>query len=182
MRGESREVFATAEGELEAREYVRPVWARTQGGWIRVDTSLAATADGAIAPKASTVGTEFSGGGGTQPLVRMERAGRELSLSWPTPLPKPQLEGAVATYASVLPDVDLRMTAQEDGFTQLLVVRTARAAASEDLAELWLKLSAQDLDVQETDEGGLRALDFGAKGAVFEAPKPMMPDTEPETT
>lgn len=52
-----------------------------------------ATGDGMVAAKASTVGVEFSGGG-TAPLVRMEqRAGRELSLSWPTVLPKPQLEG-----------------------------------------------------------------------------------------
>ncbi|MFJ6565776.1 LamG domain-containing protein, partial [Streptomyces sp. NPDC091412] len=86
---------------------------------------------------------------------------------------------AVATYASVLPDVDLRMTAQEDGFTQLLVVKSAKAAASAELAELRLKLSASGLDVRETAGGGLEAVDQGAAGAVFEAPKPMMWDSSP---
>ncbi|MFG3160469.1 LamG-like jellyroll fold domain-containing protein [Streptomyces sp. NPDC048232] len=176
QRGESREVFATPEGDLEAREYLRPVWARSQNGWQRVDTALAPTADGGVAPKAATVDLAFSGGG-TEPLVRMQRAGRELSLSWPTSLPEPQLNGAVATYPSVLPDVDLRMTAQEDGFTQLLVVKTAEAAASDQLAELRLKLAADGLDVKESAEGGLQALDEGAGGAVFEAPKPMMWDS-----
>ncbi|MFE9311371.1 LamG-like jellyroll fold domain-containing protein [Streptomyces sp. NPDC006706] len=176
-RGESREVFATPEGNLEAREYLRPVWARGQGGWKRVDTSLVATGEGMVAPRAATVDVAFSAGGGSAPLVRMRRAGRELSLSWPTALPKPELEGAVATYASVLPDVDLRMTAQEDGFTQLLVVKSAKAAASAELAELRLKLSASGLDVRETSGGGLEAVDEGAAGAVFEAPKPMMWDS-----
>ncbi|MDT0433895.1 MULTISPECIES: LamG-like jellyroll fold domain-containing protein [Streptomyces] len=178
-RGESREVFATPEGDLEAREYLRPVWTRQAGGWARVDTDLVESGEGMVAAKASTIGVEFSGGGGTAPLVRIHRAGRELSLSWPARLPQPRLEGAVATYPSVLPDVDLRMTAQPDGFSQLLVVKSAQAAASPELAELRLKLSADGLDVQETDEGGLRALDAGAKGAVFEAPKPMMWDSSP---
>ncbi|MGW5098782.1 LamG-like jellyroll fold domain-containing protein [Streptomyces nodosus] len=177
QRGESREVFATPEGNLEAREYLRPIWARGQGGWKRVDTELVTTGGGAVAPRAVTVDMAFSGGGGSAPLVRMRRAGRELSLTWPAPLPKPRLEGAVATYPSVLPDVDLRMTAQEDGFTQLLVVKTAKAAGSEELAELRLKLSASGLDVRETDEGGVEALDKGAAGAVFEAPKPLMWDS-----
>lgn len=178
QRSESREVFATPEGDLEAREYLRPVWTRGQSGWQRIDTALVATAQGTVAPKAAAVDVEFSGGG-TEPLVRMKRAGREMALSWPTSLPKPLLDGAVATYPSVLPDVDLRMTAQEDGFTQLLVVKTAEAATSDDLTELRLKLAADGLDVKETAEGGLRALDMGAGGAVFEAPKPMMWDSSP---
>ncbi|MFF7897242.1 LamG-like jellyroll fold domain-containing protein [Streptomyces sp. NPDC088817] len=178
-RGESHEVFATPDGRLEAREYLRPVWTRGQGGWKRVDTSLVVTGEGMIAPKAATLDVEFSAGGGSAPLVRMRRAGRELNLTWPTALPKPRLEGPVATYPSVLPDVDLRMTAQEDGFTQLLVVKSAKAAASEELAELRLKLSASGLDVRETSEGGLEAVDKGAAGAVFEAPKPMMWDSSP---
>ncbi|WP_189220850.1 MULTISPECIES: LamG-like jellyroll fold domain-containing protein [Streptomyces] len=182
LRGESREVFATPEGELEAREYLRPVWARTGGGWQRVDTALEVTGDGTVAPKAATVGVEFSGGGDAAPLVRMERAGRQLSLSWPAPLPEPRLDGAVATYPSVLPDVDLRMTAQEDGFTQLLVVKTAEAAASAELAELRMRLDAQGLEVKETAEGGLQAIDAGAQGAVFEAPQPLMWDSSPGET
>ncbi|MFI1482845.1 LamG-like jellyroll fold domain-containing protein [Streptomyces sp. NPDC020747] len=177
LRGESSEVFATPEGDLEAREYLRPVWARTGGGWKHVDTDLVATGEGMVAARSTTVNVEFSGGGDKAPLVRMERAGRKLSLSWPTSLPKPELSGAVATYPSVLPDVDLRMTAQEDGFSQLLVVKSAEGAASSELAELRLKLAADGMDVKETSEGGLQAVDAGAKGAVFEAPKPMMWDS-----
>ncbi|WP_328430560.1 LamG-like jellyroll fold domain-containing protein [Streptomyces sp. NBC_00443] len=178
LRGESSEVYATPDGKLEAREHLRPVRARIDGAWKPIDTGLAKIADGMVAPGATTVRLEFSGGG-NKPLVRMERAGRELALTWPTPLPAPELDAETATYRNVLPDVDLRMGAQEDGFTQLLVVKSAEAAASPALAELRLKLSAQGLDVRETASGGLEAVDEGAGGAVFEAPKPVMWDSSP---
>ncbi|MGW7590995.1 LamG-like jellyroll fold domain-containing protein [Streptomyces rubiginosohelvolus] len=179
QRRESREVFATPEGNLEAREYLRPVWTRVGGTWTRIDTALSRREDGSVAPGATSVKLQFSGGGEKTPLVRMERAGRAVSLSWPGKLPSPALDGAVATYPSVLPGVDLRMTAQEDGFTQLLVVKTAEAAHSADLNELRLKLGTEGLDVKETSDGGLRAVDRGAGGTVFEAPRPMMWDSSP---
>ncbi|MGW4890354.1 LamG-like jellyroll fold domain-containing protein [Streptomyces murinus] len=177
LRGESREVFVTPEGDLEAREYLRPVHVRLDGEWKDVDTTLVRTPGGAAAPRAATVGLEFSGGGKDTPLVRMNKAGRELRLSWPDPLPVPELVGATATYRNVLPDVDLRMGAQEDGFTQLLVVNSAEAASSPALATLRLGLAADGMHVQETTGGGLAALDEGAQNAVFEAPKPMMWDS-----
>ncbi|MEV1027101.1 LamG-like jellyroll fold domain-containing protein [Streptomyces sp. NPDC050264] len=177
QRGESREVYATPDGNLEAREYLRPVWARSGKSWKHVDTTLTRREDGTVEPAATAVKLAFSGGGDKQPLVRIERAGREASLSWPTSLPTPVVEGSVATYPSVLPDVDLRMTAQEDGFSQLLVVKSAEAAQSSELAELRLKLGTEGLDVKETDDGGLEAVDHGAGGTVFEAPRPLMWDS-----
>ncbi|WP_030017610.1 LamG-like jellyroll fold domain-containing protein [Streptomyces monomycini] len=177
-RGESREVFATPEGNLEVREYLRPVRARIKGQWRAIDTDLVTAGDGTVAPKATTVDLRFSGGG-TGPLVRMQRTGRELALTWPARLPAPVLEGATATYRDVLPEVDLRMGAQADGFTQLLVVKTAQAAASAELAQLRLKLSATGLQVKETAGGGLEAIDEGAQATVFEAPTPLMWDSSP---
>ncbi|MEG3628477.1 LamG-like jellyroll fold domain-containing protein [Streptomyces poriticola] len=177
LRGESHDVFVTPEGDLETREYLRPVRARVGGEWKAIDTDLARTGDGVVAPKVTTVGLAFSGGGTDVPLVRMNRAGRELALSWPGELPVPELDGATATYRNVLPDVDLRMGAQEDGFTQLLVVNSAEAAASPALAELRLKLAADGMEVKETAGGGLVAVDEGAGNAVFEAPKPLMWDS-----
>lgn len=178
QRSESSEVYATADGNLEAREYLRPVRARVAGKWEPVDTDLVKSADGALTPKVTTTGLQFSAGGDT-PLVRMTKAGRELALSWPGKLPEPQVDGATATYGEVLPGVDLRMGAQEDGFTQLLVVKSAKAAENPELAQLRLKLAADGVEVKETGQGGLEAIDEGAKGAVFEAPKPMMWDSSP---
>ncbi len=176
LRGESSEVFATPQGRLEAREHLRPVRTRVDGEWRDIDTTLSRGDDGAVAPKATTVGLTFSGGG-SDPLVRMTKNGRELALSWPEKLPAPELSGNTVTYPDVLPDVDLRMTAQQDGFTQLLVVKSAEAAESAELDELRLKLDADGMRVEETDEGGLAAIDEGAGSAVFVAPRPVMWDS-----
>ncbi|SEE31379.1 hypothetical protein SAMN04490357_7638 [Streptomyces misionensis] len=176
LRGESREVYATPEGNLEAREHLRPVRARAGGEWKPIDTDLAKTDSGMVAPKVIAVGLEFSGGG-TAPMVRMTKAGRTLALSWPGTLPAPRIDGDNATYLDVLPGVDLRLGAQEDGFTQLLVVKSAEAAASKELAALRLKLDGDGVDVRETGGGGLEAVDKGAGSAVFEAPQPLMWDS-----
>ncbi|MCX4743521.1 LamG-like jellyroll fold domain-containing protein [Streptomyces antibioticus] len=177
MRGESTDVFVTPEGDLERREHLRPVRARVDGVWKPIDTDLARTGHGTVAPKVATVGLEFSDGGTDAPLVRMDKAGRRLELSWTGALPVPELDGATATYRNVLPDVDLRMGAQEDGFTQLLVVGSAEAAADPKLAELRLKLAADGMEVKETAGGGLAAVDKGAGNPVFEAPEPLMWDS-----
>ncbi|WUT04209.1 LamG domain-containing protein [Streptomyces sp. NBC_00704] len=184
LRGESSEVYATPEGHLEAREHLRPVRTRVDGVWRDIDTTLTRGADGTVAPKAATVGLTFSGGG-SAPLVRMARNGRELALSWPGELPSPELNGNAVTYPEVLPGVDLRMTAQQDGFTQLLVVKSAEAAASAELNTLRLKMNAEGMQVKETAEGGLAAIDDGARSPVFEAPRPVMWDSSteaPDTT
>ncbi|MFW6725247.1 LamG-like jellyroll fold domain-containing protein [Streptomyces sp. MAR4 CNY-716] len=181
LRGESSDVFATPEGNLEAREYLRPVRTRVGGKWKAIDTGLTPAADGMVAPGATTVGMEFSGGG-TAPLVRMTKAGRELALSWPGELPQPRLEGDAAVYPEVLPGVDLRMGVQADGFTQLLIVKTAEAAQNPELAQLRLHLDATGMSVRETAAGGLEAVDAGAGGAVFEAPQPVMWDSSGGTT
>ncbi|MFI1925309.1 LamG domain-containing protein [Streptomyces sp. NPDC020377] len=184
LRGESSEVYATSEGDLEAREYLRPVRTRINGTWQPIDTALVEADDGMVAPKAATVGLEFSGGGTGRPLVRLERAGRTLELSWPGAVPAPRLDGDTAVYPDLLPDVDLRLGARPDGFTQLLVVKSAEAAHGSGLAELRLKLRADGMAVGETPGGGLQAVDKGAGGVVFEAPTPVMWDssTAPEGT
>ncbi|MBE1583785.1 hypothetical protein ACFPOI_33650 [Nonomuraea angiospora] len=110
LRGESSDVFVIPDGQLEAREYLRPIRTRISGAWKPIDTTLATTGDGMVAPKAATVGLTFSGGG-EKPLVQLTQAGRRLALSWPGPLPAPRLEGDTATYPDALPGVDLRMTA-----------------------------------------------------------------------
>ncbi|MEU9126303.1 LamG-like jellyroll fold domain-containing protein [Streptomyces sp. NPDC048506] len=175
LRGESADVVATPEGKLQARQYLRPIRTRVSGQWKDIDTDLAKQSNGTVEPKTAAVGLAFSGGGDT-PLVTMRKAGRKLSLSWPGALPAPVLDGAEATYRDVLPGVDLRMGAQADGFTQLLIVKSAQAASSSELVQLRLKLAADGVDIKETAAGGLSAVDRGAGSPVFEAPVPLMWD------
>lgn len=178
QRGEQGEVWAQPDGTLEGRSFVVPQWTRVDGDWARVDTTLREV-DGMVAPVASTVDIVFSGGG-DGPLVRMDRMGRVVELTWPGTLPSPSLEGDTATYSEVLDGVDLQMTATEDGYASYFVVKTPEAAASPELAEIRFSLESQGLDVSETEDGGLEARDQGAAGVVFAAPPAAMWDTVAE--
>ncbi|MFP8904455.1 LamG domain-containing protein [Streptomyces atacamensis] len=176
QRGESSEVYATPEGHLEAVQHLRPVRARVDGEWKPVDNTLHRRGDGAIVPGATTVDMVFSGGG-NGPLVTLGQAGRTLSMSWPKSLPAPTLQGDTATYASVLPGVDLQVRANTDSFSHLLVVKSAEAALHPELAELKLAIGGKGLKVIETGSGGLQAVDINAGGVAFEAAQPVMWDS-----
>ena len=176
LRDESSETYATPDGDLEAVQHLRPVRARVDGGWKDLDNTLVKDGDGSVSPRVAAVGMTLSGGG-SGPLVRLEQAGRKLAYTWPTSLPEPVLEGDVATYRDVLPEVDLQLRADGDGLSQLLVVRTAEAAKNPDLAQLKMGVVAPGLEVRTTSDGGLEARDTAAGGVVFEAPQPMMWDS-----
>ncbi|MGC0402947.1 hypothetical protein RKD27_005591 [Streptomyces sp. SAI-126] len=176
LRTESSEVYATPSGQLESVQHLKPVRTRVDGQWKGIDNTLAKQSDGSVSPNAAAVGVAFSGGG-TDPLVTLERTGRKLAFSWPTALPAPALDGDTATYANVLPDVDLQMRATTDGYSELLVVNTAEAARNPALAELKLRVDSPGLDLRATSSGGLEAVDEAAGGVVFQAAKPLMWDS-----
>lgn len=179
LRGEASEAWAQPSGSVEVREYVVPRWTRgEEGAWVRVDTALQKAADGTVAPVASTVNVAFSGGG-DGPLVRMERMGRVLELSWPTTLPAPSLDGDTAVYADVIEGVDLQMTATEAGYSSHIVVKTAEAAASPDLDQIRFPMRADGLQVDVAASGSVEATDAGSDSVVFEAADPVMWDSAP---
>ncbi|WP_143219171.1 LamG domain-containing protein [Actinokineospora bangkokensis] len=128
---ETEEVVANPDGSFTLRSYERPVRVRSGAGWTPVDTTLVVRSDGTIAPRAAAVDLAISGGGAgsaAKPLVRMAHQGKEVGLGWSSDLPVPRLDGPVATYPEVLPGVDLRVTADVLGFSEVLVVKSAEAA------------------------------------------------------
>jgi hypothetical protein len=177
LRDETSETYATAGGAMKTVVHLRPVRTRVDGQWKDLDTTLVKRADGSVGPVVAATSMAFSGGGAAQPLVTFERAGRRLSLSWPTALPAPVLDGDSATYAQVLPGVDLRVQAEADGASEVLVVHDAAAAANPELAALNLGVDTSGLTVATAAGGGLTAVDTGAGGVVFEAPQPLMWDS-----
>ncbi|MDQ0764014.1 LamG-like jellyroll fold domain-containing protein [Streptomyces canus] len=180
LRTESSEVYATPDGQFEEVQHLKPVRTRVDGRWRGIDDTLARRSDGLVAPNAVAVGLSFSGGGGG-PLVTIERAGRKLSFTWPTTLPAPTLHGDTATYPDVLPDVDLKLRAVTDGFSEVLVVNTPEAAKNPALAELKLGVDSPGLDLRTSDSGGLEAVDENAGGVVFQAGQPVMWDSTRES-
>ncbi|WP_283139348.1 DNRLRE domain-containing protein [Rhizohabitans arisaemae] len=175
-RTETTEVFAEPDGSMTRSEYVRPVRAKINGRWTAVDDDLRRNADGTYSPAASTFPMTFSGGGSGTPLATMAKGGSSMSLMWPGALPEPSISGDTATYAEVLPDVDLLIIANPDGFVHHLVVKNRAAAANPALRTLRFGLRERGVNVSETPVGGLRATAPGGQ-EVFTAPEPTMWDS-----
>ncbi|MGW4411944.1 LamG-like jellyroll fold domain-containing protein [Nonomuraea sp. NPDC004702] len=173
MRSETRQVFARPDGTFTLEQHARPVRVRQAAGWVPVDTTLRLRPDGAVEPVATAAGLTFSGGGGG-PLARLYRGGKALELSWPGTLPRPSLDGDTATYPEVLPGVDLRVTADVDGFSHVLVVKTRAAARA--LPDLDFPLSVSGLSLTADKAGNLEAVDRTG-GTIFIAPTPTMWDS-----
>ncbi|MFH8617183.1 FG-GAP-like repeat-containing protein [Streptomyces sp. NPDC017979] len=127
-------------------------------------------------PKASLVSVKFSGGG-TGPMLSGVRHGRTLSLSWPKPLPRPILAGNIATYPEILPGVDLQLKAEVEGFAQLLVVKSAQAAANPELAQLRFTMDTVGVTVTRDPETGTLEATDPAGQTVFTSPTPLMWDS-----
>ncbi len=173
-RTEVSQTFLNVDGSRTLEESTEPVRVRQGSSWVPVNTVLKPTEAG-ISPKASVLPVVFSNGG-DGPLARVMDGDRELTMSWPGRLPTPVLEGDTAIYRDVLPDVDLRVTAQALGFSEVLVVRTPAAAKNPNLAEVRFGLSTKGVAVLPTAAGGLVARDDQGK-PVFTAPAPLMWDS-----
>lgn len=179
LRDERSTTVANPDGTFTTKEYVQPVRTRKNGEWTDIDTTLVKQKNGTIAPKTALSAMFFSGGGDPT-FASIEKDGRALSFDWTGELPKPKLDGSTATYANVLPGVDLKVTASAEGFSHVLVVKNKKAAANPDLASLELPVDTTSLDVAEDSAGGLTATDTGSGGTVFEAPQPLMWDSSHE--
>lgn len=172
-RTETRQLYAEPNGTLTAVIGTTPQRVKRNGSWVPVDTGLQRTSGGSVVPKALPIDLAFSGGGSTTPLVSYGKDGHRITLTWPGRLPAPKLTGDKATYAEVLPGIDLVMRAKADGYSQYVVVKNARAAAQVAKIELGLKTTGVTLTANAT--GALQAKD--AKGKVlFSAPESLMWD------
>ncbi|CAL9670257.1 hypothetical protein SUDANB176_07438 [Streptomyces sp. enrichment culture] len=176
LRDERSTTVANPDGTFTNNAYTQPVRVRKDGVWTDIDTTLVEQKNGTFAPKAALTAMSFSGGGGTT-FAEIEKDGRTLSLDWPDKLPKPSIDRSTATYANVLPGVDLQVTASAEGFSHVLVVKNAKAAAHAELSRLELPVDTSSLKLKETPGGGLAAADSGSGDTVFEAPQPVMWDS-----
>jgi Concanavalin A-like lectin/glucanases superfamily len=150
-RSERAQAFSNPDGTTSWESAAAPRRVhRPDGSWAPVDRRLRAWG-GRVAPTATVADVSFSLGGGG-PMVVLRKKGHTFTLDWPGVLPSPTLSGERATYANVLPDVDLVLRATTSGFTHVLVVRTARAAADPALARIAYRIGG-DVTVTATAKG-----------------------------
>ena len=174
----SRTVIAK-DGTASVEHHVSPRWVRRpNGAWADLDTTLRFDG-GTLTATATLLPVTFSPGG-TGPLATLTDGGRKLAMTWTDrSLPNPTLAGDTATYAEVLPGVDLRLTALPEGFSEVLVVKSAQAAANPALAQLTFDLQTTGVTLGTAADGGVHAKD--ASGAVvFSSPRATMWDTPVE--
>ncbi|GAA0607563.1 hypothetical protein GCM10009534_47870 [Kribbella sandramycini] len=173
-RTETGQVFANPDGTKTMEQHSQPVRVRKGRDWVDPDPSLRLDADGRIRTVATISPLELSNGGDRE-LVAIGAAGAQIRLGWPGVLPKPVLSGNLATYADVLPGVDLQIKAEVDRFSQLLVVHDRAAAANPALATLNFPVSADGLTLKVQPDGSTTAVDRKGKLA-FTADRPTMWD------
>ncbi|MEU3512224.1 FG-GAP-like repeat-containing protein [Streptomyces longwoodensis] len=170
---------ANPDGTFTLTQSLAPVRRYSSGSWKPLDATLVRRSVGTISPTLSAADLTLSAGG-RGPLAVMKDHGRTLSLQVPDSLgslPAPVLSGASATYPDVLDGVDLKVTADtQGGFSEVLVVKNAQAAASPALKALAFPAATKNLHLATDAAGNITARD-GAHRTVFSAPAPLMWDS-----
>ena len=170
----TRKVTANPDGFFTAEVSAGPVRVRQGGSWVSIDPSLVTGPDGRLVPRASGSDLSLDPGAGRR-LVTLGGAKDGLSLSWPSDLPTPGVDGNLATYPEVFPGVDLVVEAGVEGFATYLVVKTREAAANPALAEVDFGLDAPGA-VHASEDGSIEVQD--ATGVTrFTASQPRMWDS-----
>ncbi|WP_435651387.1 ricin-type beta-trefoil lectin domain protein [Kitasatospora purpeofusca] len=157
---EASRTVANPNGTLTTTDDSLPVRTKRSGTWTDLDTTLRSGPDGTLTPTVATTALTFSGGGHGPMATIATDDGKKLSVEAPFVLPKPTLNGATATYSDVLPGVDLQLTALSvGGWRDVIVVRTAEAAANPALKTLRFPLKAEGLHVSAAESGEVEVKD-----------------------
>ncbi|MFD9258158.1 DNRLRE domain-containing protein [Streptomyces sp. NPDC059538] len=201
-RSANTTTWAQPDGTFRKQIHSAAFRANVNGKWKPIDTALERV-EGGYAAKAVNGRVFFSGGSKEQAdggerasrgvtrvalrqdtpgevwteLVRLNTGGHDMTVSWPGTLPAPVIDGPRALYENVRPGLDLVMTAQDGGYSHLLVVKDKQAAADPLLGQLKYRLASPDMTFHLDDESdALSARD--AKGEeIAGSPTPMMWDS-----
>ena len=148
---------ANPNGSFTLTQTSEPVRVSQHGVWVPVNPDLVRGSHGMLQPRATATGIAFSAGG-SGPMVTMTSGSDRLSFTFPYALPRPAVNGPDATYRNVLPGVDLELTANASGFSEMLIVRTRAAAASSALHALHLRIRSAGVTLSDSADGGAQAV------------------------
>jgi hypothetical protein len=173
-------VAANPDGTVTLRRTALATRKRIDGQWRALDPTLVRNPDGTLSQAVATEPLTLSGGG-TGPMTTMGGPGLTMAIGAPTSLPAPTVSGPTATYAGVLPGVDLQVTALAvGGFSEVFVVRDQTAAENPALTTLALPVTGNGVTVTSDANGNITGTDRIGR-TVLSAPAPMMWDSNPTT-
>ncbi|MEV8547249.1 LamG-like jellyroll fold domain-containing protein [Streptomyces sp. NBC_01261] len=172
-----QQVTASPNGGFQLSANPEPVRTKQHGSWVAVDMTLHHNSDGTWSPAATAYGTVSFSGGGHAPLVTTHYDGVSMVVSWPGTLPAPVVKDGSATYRSVLPSVDLVVSATAaGGFTDILVVKSPTAARNPALASLRLGTHVSGGRLTQGDADNLALRDTRGR-ELMDAASPLMWDS-----
>ncbi|WP_447948615.1 LamG-like jellyroll fold domain-containing protein [Microbacterium maritypicum] len=165
--------LAMPDGTMQYEASTVPVRVEQDSEWVPVDTTLTRV-DGWLEPIASAAPVRFSLGGGNELAQVQTESGEWVTETWPYgTLPAPTVDGDTATYANVLPDVDLKMVATKTGQASVYVVKTEKAAQSGTLDDLHVLI--RDAELTTKPNGSVEA--EAADGSQIVAGQPLWWDS-----
>ncbi|MFF7138731.1 DNRLRE domain-containing protein [Streptomyces sp. NPDC008196] len=195
--------WARPDGQMTKQLYSSPVRAKVGGEWKKIDTSLRRT-DRGWEPKATNTRMVFSAGSedrsgqrasratvrrvsllkdaadaGT-PLVTLyvgENDGYQVQLTWPGTVPTPIVDGDRILYPEIFPGGDLVLTADDDGFGQVVVVKNRQAASDPHVQQLAYGLNSSNLSFSLDPLSGVVTAVNGYRDEVAVSPTPLMWDS-----
>ncbi|MBQ1061546.1 LamG-like jellyroll fold domain-containing protein [Micromonospora chalcea] len=168
---ETTKVVALPSGDFSMETYLEPQRVERNDRWIALDTNLERGADGRFRPRAAA-DVSFSTGG-TGPLATYREGGADFTLTWPAPLPAGVVREDSVTYPEVHPGVDLVVRAVPGGFSHVLVVKNAEAAANPEVRETAYVIGGSATVTETNDEIVIK----GPAGVIAGAPKAMAWDS-----
>ncbi|MFD8057643.1 DNRLRE domain-containing protein [Streptomyces cyaneofuscatus] len=205
LRTPASTTWARPDGLMAKRLHSSPVRARVDGVWKAIDRDLRRTDDG-WEPKATNTRMVFSAGGpdgeratgrasrtrtrsvsllpgqtvadGTaNPLVTLYADGYTIQLTWPGPVPAPVIDGSRALYPEILPGADLVLTADDDGFAQLLVLKSRQAAYDPRVKALSYGITSPDLTFRLDPVTDIVTAENAYGNEIATSPTPLMWDS-----
>ncbi|KND34626.1 DNRLRE domain-containing protein [Streptomyces stelliscabiei] len=110
-------------------------------------------------------------------LVTLTVDGHDIHLTWPGVVPAPIVDGSRALYPEIFPGADLVLTADDDGFAQLLVLKNRQAAADPRAKQLTYGITSADLSFRLNPSTGVLAAEDADGEEVALSPTPLMWDS-----
>ncbi|MET8942160.1 DNRLRE domain-containing protein [Streptomyces sp. NPDC004542] len=193
--------WARPDGLMVKRLYSSPIRAKVGGGWKKLDPSLHRTKAG-WEPKATNTRVVFSAGSSTRsksrasrsavrrisllqdaaaddgtPLVTLHVGEHDIQLTWPGTVPTPIIAGNRALYPDIFPGGDLVLTADDDGFAQLVVLKDRQAASDPHVRQLAYGLHSADLTFRLDPASGIVGAENAHGDEIAMSPTPLMWDS-----
>ncbi|MFC8373045.1 DNRLRE domain-containing protein [Streptomyces sp. NPDC057239] len=204
-RTERSTTWARPDGQLAKRFHASPVRVRKDGEWRAIDMDLRRSKAG-WETTATSARVVFTAGSGKQNPERASRAGGQrvslvrnapavaeasnlvtlyvgdageyaIQLTWPGPVPAPIIDGSRALYPEIFPGADLVLTADNDGFAQLLVLKNQAAAANPLVQQLSYGITSEDLTFRLDPLSGVLTAETFYGNEVASSGTPLMWDS-----